>query len=229
MELTTALVEGAVGALHVPGPGHPGLRRGGTDGRMEYTTISELGAEMSGRITDVNRQVVVVSAPDQTATINTVTLWQRLDGGGGWIQVAAPLTGRNAENGWSSDHVDGDLCSPAGVFTLTAAGGRQPDPGTLMPYEYRPSYYQAGEPAMAAAFDYVVAIDYNRMPGYPPSDPNRPLGAAAGGGIWLHVDHGDATQGCITVTREGIIAILAWLSPASRPLIVMGDVASLSK
>ncbi|WP_239307902.1 MULTISPECIES: L,D-transpeptidase family protein [unclassified Frankia] len=196
---------------------------------MMYVTIFDLGAEMSERIADVNRQVIVVSAPDQTATTNTVTLWQRTDACAGWTRAAAPLAGRNGANGWSLNHYDGDLCSPVGVFTLTAAGGRQPDPGTLMPYEYRPSYYQTGEPDMAAAFDYVVAIDYNRMPGYPPSDPKRPLGTAAGGGIWLHVDHNCATQGCVAVTREGIVAILAWLSPASRPLIVMGDAASLGK
>jgi L,D-peptidoglycan transpeptidase YkuD (ErfK/YbiS/YcfS/YnhG family) len=195
---------------------------------MGYSTISELGAEMSGRITDVNRQVIVVSGAGQAATTNTVTLWERAAGHLGWTQVAPPLAGRNGTNGWSPDHREGDLCSPVGAFTLTAAGGRQPDPGTLMPYEYRPSYYRTAEPARATAFDYVVAIDYNRMPGYPPSDPNRPLGASAGGDIWLHIDHECATRGCIAVSREGIIAILAWLSPACRPLIVMGDAASLA-
>ncbi|WP_131745904.1 L,D-transpeptidase family protein [Frankia sp. Cppng1_Ct_nod] len=200
---------------------------------MVYTTIPGLGCEMSARIADANRQVIVVSGLDQMATTNTVTRWERVDAHAGWNQVGHACAGRNGMNGWSSSHREGDMTTPIGVFTLTAAGGRQPDPGTLMPYEYRPSYYRAGREtdghAVAAAFDHVVAIDYNRTPSYPPSDPNRPLGAAAGGDIWLHVDHDSPTGGCVAVAREDLRAILAWLSPASRPVILMGDEASLAK
>jgi hypothetical protein len=73
-----------------------------------------------------------------------------------------------------------------------------------------------------------VAIDYNRVPGRPPSDPTRPLGLAAGGDIWIHVDHASATSGCITVSEDAIEALLRWLSPASHPMIIMGDRATVA-
>ncbi|MEV6184403.1 hypothetical protein AB0M07_46775, partial [Streptomyces sp. NPDC052015] len=30
----------------------------------------------------------------------------------------------------------------------------------------------------------------------------RPLGAKRGGGIWLHVDHGGPTQGCVSIAED---------------------------
>jgi L,D-peptidoglycan transpeptidase YkuD (ErfK/YbiS/YcfS/YnhG family) len=185
---------------------------------------------MMSQVPVQSRQVVVVAGSDPSSTTNLITLWERKSPQDPWIQVGVPLPGRNGESGWSESHHEGDLSSPVGVFTLTAAGGRLPDPGTGLPYEYQPSFYRAGDPgtALAEAFDYVLAIDYNRMSGHPPSDPNRPLGAQAGGDIWMHVDHASPTHGCVAVSREAIEAILAWLTPAAHPVMVMGDQAALS-
>ena len=99
-----------------------------------------------------------------------------------------------------------------------------------LPYEYQPTFYQAGGTGTAktTAFDYVIAIDYNRLAGHPPSDPHRPLGEKAGGDIWLHIDHSAPTRGCVTVSQEAMEAILHWLTPAAYPVIVMGDQGSLT-
>lgn len=56
---------------------------------------------------------------------------------------------------------------------------------------------------LEGSFDYVVAIDYNRTPGVTPLDQERPLGQERGGGIWIHVDHGGPTQGCVSLPRTG--------------------------
>jgi L,D-peptidoglycan transpeptidase YkuD (ErfK/YbiS/YcfS/YnhG family) len=204
--------------------------------RTGFKTIPGLGSDTSTRIGDATRQIIVVAGADQASNANTITLWQREALDTEWYQVGEALTGRNGTNGWSPDHRAGDQRTPMGVFSLTAAGGRLPDPGTSLPYEYRPSYYQAGggsgEDALAVeladGFDYVVAIDYNRLPGYPPSDPTRPMGSAAGGDIWLHVDHDSPTHGCVALDRAAMKMILGWLSPANRPLIVMGAAATLA-
>ncbi|MBL7522216.1 L,D-transpeptidase family protein, partial [Frankia sp. CNm7] len=178
------------------------------------------------------RQVMLVSGPDRDATTNTVTLWERADEASGWAGRGLPLAGRNGENGWTLDHREGDLRSPVGVFSLTAAGGRLPDPGTALPYEHRPSYFVAGSgranDPMSAAFNYLVAIDYNRVPGSPPSDEARPLGQRAGGDIWLHIDHQSPTRGCIALPQDSLVAILRWLDPGSHPMIIMGDAATLA-
>ncbi|CAI7975557.1 MULTISPECIES: hypothetical protein [unclassified Parafrankia] len=192
--------------------------------------IPGIGDLMMSRIPSSTRQVVVVTGADQSSTVNRVVLWQRADADAPWTAVGAEIPGRNGANGWTHDHVEGDLRSPVGVFSLTAAGGRYADPGTALPYEYRPSFYRAGgyegDP-MGEAFNYVVAIDYNRLPGHPPSDPTRPLGAAAGGDIWLHVDHNTPTRGCVSLPQASMETVLHWLAPSSHPMIIMGDRASL--
>ncbi len=189
-----------------------------------------LGSAMLARIPGEALQVIIVSGPDRDANTNSVTLWQRARPDAPWTALGAPITGRNGQNGWTVTHHEGDLRSPIGVFSLTAAGGRLPDPGTGLPYEYRPSFYRTAAPQglpMADAFNYVVAIDYNRLPGHPPSDPNRPLGDDVGGDIWLHVDHRTPTRGCVAVQQDALASIMRWLTPTSHPVIVMGDAADL--
>lgn len=78
-----------------------------------------------------------------------------------------------------------------------------------------------GEP-LAGSFDHVVAIDFNRRPGTSPLDPAKPEGAEKGGNIWLHVDHGGPSQGCVGVPREAMEQVLRTLDPAAQPVIVMG-------
>ncbi len=197
---------------------------------MTQSAIPGLGPGMMSRVPVESRQVVVVTGDSSSSTTNLVTLWERHGPQDPWTQVGVSIPGRNGEDGWAVTHREGDSSSPVGVFTLTAAGGRLPDPGTGLPYEYQPSFYQAGDAGtpMAAAFDYVVAVDYNRLSGHPPSDPHRPLGEQAGGDIWLHIDHASPTRGCVTVPRETMETILHWLTPAAHPVVVMGDQARLS-
>jgi L,D-peptidoglycan transpeptidase YkuD (ErfK/YbiS/YcfS/YnhG family) len=196
------------------------------------SVIPGLGPALAAQVPEAARQAVTVIAPDASSTTNQVARWERTDPGSPWRPVGEQVEGSNGANGWSADHRDGDLTSPVGVFTLTAAGGRRPDPGTLLPYEYRPSYYQTAgrDPAEPdeGAFDHVIAIDYNRRPGYPPSDPTRPSGEAVGGDIWLQIGDAPPASGCVALPRDALVAILGWLSPTSRPVIVMGDAAALA-
>lgn len=105
-------------------------------------------------------------------------------------------------------------------------GGRLPDPGARLPYDHDEAYVVqgtgfVGEP-LEGSFDYVVAIDYNRVPGTTPLDRSRPLGAEKGGGVWIHVDHGGPTQACISLDREVMPRLLRALDPAKDPVVVMG-------
>jgi L,D-peptidoglycan transpeptidase YkuD (ErfK/YbiS/YcfS/YnhG family) len=74
-------------------------------------------------------------------------------------------------------------------------------------------------------FDYVIAIDFNRVPGTPVSSQVEPGGPTPGGGIWVHVSNAVATEGCVTVSRADVVAILRWLDPADHPMIAMGPLA----
>ena len=77
------------------------------------------------------------------------------------------------------------------------------------------------------SFDYVIAINYNRQPGTSPLDWTRPLGASRGGGIWIHVDHGGPTHGCVSIAEAHMKELLRTLDPARHPVVVIGDAAAL--
>jgi L,D-peptidoglycan transpeptidase YkuD (ErfK/YbiS/YcfS/YnhG family) len=162
---------------------------------------------------------------------DTAVMYER-DPATGWHPVTGSWPAHNALHGWTDTHQAGDLHSPIGVFTLSDAGGFDADPGAKLPYHHS-SDFQAGgvgfegEP-LDAAFDYVIAIDYNRVPGTSPLDGSQPLGAERGGGIWVHVDHGGPTHGCVSVSATHMVDLLHTLLPADHPVIVMGDHTSLA-
>ncbi|MDH6144923.1 L,D-peptidoglycan transpeptidase YkuD (ErfK/YbiS/YcfS/YnhG family) [Kitasatospora sp. GP30] len=170
------------------------------------------------------RQVLVAAGSGADSSDTAVQLWTA-DDDGHW--TAGPAwRAHNARQGWTAEHRSGDLHSPIGVFSLSDAGGQLPDPGTRLPY-YRSNAFAVGgtgfegEP-LTGAFDYVVAIDYNRVPGRSPLDESQPLGDYRGGGIWLHVDHGGPTHGCVTLAKDDMRTLLTMLDPAAHPVIVMG-------
>jgi hypothetical protein len=67
------------------------------------------------------------------------------------------------------------------------------------------------EPMHVSAYDYGAVIGYNtaRTPG---------LGSA----IFLHINIGMATAGCVTLPAGELLEILHWLNPAASPQITMG-------
>ncbi|MYW20138.1 L,D-transpeptidase family protein [Streptomyces sp. SID2955] len=168
-------------------------------------------------------QVVVVTGRGRNSPLCTVVLYERT--AHGW-QAGAAWPAHNALHGWSDHHRSGDLRSPLGVYTLSDAGGLLADPGSRLPYHRSGGFHSPGtgfegEP-LEGSFDYVVAIDYNRRPGTSPLDWTRPLGQERGGGVWLHVDHGGPTHGCVSVARTHMKDLLRTLDPARHPVVVMG-------
>jgi L,D-peptidoglycan transpeptidase YkuD (ErfK/YbiS/YcfS/YnhG family) len=135
----------------------------------------------------------------------------------------------NGTKGWTTHHREGDKRSPVGVFTLSDAGGVLPDPGSRLPYTRSAAFAAPRWWAKAYwhDFDYVIGIDYNRVKGTPPNDPVRPEGAAAGGGIWLHLDHGSGTSACVSLPKAAMEYLLRTLDPKLHPVVVMGDRADL--
>ncbi|MFD7829719.1 L,D-transpeptidase family protein [Kitasatospora sp. NPDC059803] len=192
--------------------------------------IPGLGADFVAKIPTETTQVVLASGQDKNGNKNTVTLWTRTPEGR-WL-AGETWQGHNGNNGWTTDHNEGDLRSPIGVFALSDAGGRKADPGSKLPYDKDPSFVVSGTgffgDQLAGSFDYVVAINYNRVPGNSPLDPRRPMGAKKGGGIWIHVDHDGPTHGCVSIPEDKMAELIRTLDPAAHPVIVMGDAASLS-
>jgi L,D-peptidoglycan transpeptidase YkuD (ErfK/YbiS/YcfS/YnhG family) len=189
-----------------------------------------LGPKTLAEIPANARQAVLVTGRSRNSSDSKVVLYQRTDAG--W-EPGASWPAHDARNGWTDDHHLNDLRSPIGVFTLTDAGGRLPDPGTKLPYYQSQGFTVSGtgfkgEP-LAGSFDYVIAINYNREPGTSPLDWTRPLGSAKGGGVWLHVDHGGPTHACVSLEKKHMEELLRTLQPAQHPVIVMGDAESLKR
>lgn len=195
----------------------------------DSSPLPGVGPRFGARIPADARQALVVSGAGPDSDLSVATLWQR--GGDGRWRPGAAWPAHNALHGWIADHQEGDLHSPIGVFSLSAAGGLQPNPGSRLPYDHSQAYDAVGtgfegEP-LTGAFDYVIAIDYNRVPGASPRDPRAPLGPGKGQGIWVHVDHDGPTHGCVSLSRAHMVDLLRALDPADHPVIVMGDHAVL--
>ncbi|TWV30663.1 L,D-transpeptidase family protein [Streptomyces misionensis] len=197
----------------------------GTTSQAEqaHQGIPGLGPTRSAAIPEQCTQVVVATGRGPDSPQCTVVLHQRT--ADGW-QAGPRWPAHNALHGWSAHHMLNDLRSPLGVYTLTDAGGLLPDPGSRLPYHQSPRFHSPGtgfegEP-LDGCFDYVIAIDYNRKPGTSPLDWTRPLGEKRGGGVWLHVDHGGPTHGCVSVSKGHMKELLRTLDPARHPVVAMG-------
>ncbi|WP_328723733.1 L,D-transpeptidase family protein [Streptomyces sp. NBC_00247] len=215
---------GPAGAPAAPAPPAPPVRP---------LEIPGLGPGTRAQIPVDARQAFVVTGRGADSNESTAVLYARDAPDRSWTPVFAPWAAHNGMEGWTDEHYTGDLRSPVGVFGLTDAGGKLPDPGTLLPYDEE-EYFAVegdgffGEP-LAGSFDYVVAINYNRVEGVSPIDHERPLGEDRGGGIWIHVDHGGPTQGCVSVSEDRMKELLLTLDPEKKPVVVMGDKASLAR
>ncbi|MER6394123.1 L,D-transpeptidase family protein [Streptomyces sp. NPDC059382] len=187
-----------------------------------------LGKATRARIPKDSRQLIVVTGKSAVSSESVVTLWSRSAPGGDWNR-ADTWPARNGAKGWSApeERTYGDLTSPQGVYSLTDAGGLLPKPpGTKFPYDEDDGFVATGtgvngEP-LTGAFDYVVAIDFNRERGVSPLDPRKPQGEERGGNIWLHVDHDGPSQGCVGIPKEAMKKLLQTLDPAAKPVVVMG-------
>lgn len=80
---------------------------------------------------------------------------------------------------------------------------------------------------MGYQYDYVAVLDYNL-----PSGPIRtgangvrrsdgPPSTRRGGGIFLHVDNGNKTAGCIAIDKRAMREVMQWLNPKRDPVIVI--------
>ncbi|MFF6996650.1 hypothetical protein ACFY93_17095 [Streptomyces sp. NPDC008313] len=202
---------------------------GGADRQVrtaDLKHIPDVGARLRKQIPADSRQVVAVYGAGRNSADSTVVLYTK--NGSTWDRTRS-WEGHNGKKGWTTDHTEGDKRSPVGVFTLSDAGGVLGDPGARLPYTESASFQAPHYWAKSYwhDFDYVIAIDYNRVKGTSPNDPTRPQGQSKGGGIWLHMDHGSGTSACVSLPKSGMRYLLRTLDPDQHPMVVMGDEADL--
>ena len=197
--------------------------------RSPAASLPGVGTALTAQIPADSRQAVVAYGDSVDSPATTVVFYQK--GADGWQQVAS-WRGHNGDRGWTRRHTEGDLRTQIGVFGLTDAGGLLPNPGSQLSYDRSSEFVASGVgfdgESLAKAFNYVIAINYNRVAGSSPLDSREPMGEARGGGIWLHVDHGGPTHACVSIPSAGMVMLLRDLSPSEHPVIVMGDRADLA-
>jgi L,D-peptidoglycan transpeptidase YkuD (ErfK/YbiS/YcfS/YnhG family) len=173
-------------------------------------------------------QVVHVQAASTATTYAVVTLTSC------GKRVAGPWQARVGYHGLSAHHREGDGTTPLGTFTIgPTVYGIAPDPGVKLRYhrltcgdwwdeDPRTSAYNlfqhvpcgavppfgGGSEALwraTVAYRYFAVIDYNtaRVPG-------------RGSAIFLHVDTGNATNGCVSLPSAELVRTLRWLRPGAR-------------
>ncbi|MBM6592197.1 L,D-transpeptidase family protein [Brevibacterium sp. RIT 803] len=208
----------------------PGAETAETTGPAHSARVPGLGPETAAQIPAETSQVLVASGPDANSDSGQLSFYSIEDGQ--WKKRKTFDT-HNGKKGWLADRREGDKTSPVGVFTLSDAGGYKQDPGTALPYtqddRLPSSATVAYGPEYERVFDYIIAIDYNRVPGAAPTDRTRPLGWDKGGGIWLHLDHDSGTNGCVTLKEKDLKWILGTIDPDAHPRIAMGPESQLQK
>jgi L,D-peptidoglycan transpeptidase YkuD (ErfK/YbiS/YcfS/YnhG family) len=181
------------------------------------------------------RQLVVVTASDYSTVHVTVRTYRhRADG---WHLAFGPWHGYVGGRGFAppGEKREGDLQTPSGSYTFPFAFGVDPDPGTRLHYRRALSTSRWDDDSTSANYNRWVDIRYGD-PGDSPEHmrllPQYRYGAVIGynldripyrgSAIFLHVDDGSSTAGCVAISRHRVVKVLRWLRPRLHPRIVMG-------
>ena len=224
-----------------------------------HAQTETMRSDVLGRST----QVIVVTTADWNTVQGQLQRLERASVHARWHAVGTPIAivvGRNGL-GWglgmvatdgpevraSSDPVkkEGDIRSPAGIFTLGTAFGyaAQPLDGLKLPYlQLTPAIECVDDPASqhynrivdradvtpdwkssehmrdaGEAYVWGVVVNHNgTVPGT-----SRPV-PGSGSCVFLHIWSGDerGTTGCTAMAEPNLETLMTWLDPARHPLLV---------
>ena len=188
-----------------------------------------------------SEQLITVVAPGPRSTYATARIWQRVEGC--WTAAGGPYSARVGRKGIRANKREGDGATPAGTFPIgRTMYGNSPNPGVSFPYvrlrcgdwwveDSRSRVYNTFQrvgcghtppfkvttPDMSTsprAYAHLAVVNYNTEPVVP----------GRGSGIFLHVQIGKATSGCISLRRPALIHVLRWLRPGASPSIAIARV-----
>jgi L,D-peptidoglycan transpeptidase YkuD (ErfK/YbiS/YcfS/YnhG family) len=184
-------------------------------------------------------QLITVEAARRKATFASLRTWRRLEGC--WLPVAGPYSARVGRKGLRLNRREGDGTTPIGMFSIgRRMFGNAPNPGVKFLYTRlrcgdwwvedpaSPAYntfqrigcgrrppFKVTTPDMSKdtrAYAYLAVVEFNMNPVFP----------GRGSGIFLHVQTGSPTNGCVSLPRGQLLRVLRWLTPAASPRIVVG-------
>jgi L,D-peptidoglycan transpeptidase YkuD (ErfK/YbiS/YcfS/YnhG family) len=181
------------------------------------------------------RQVLVVSADGYRTTDALLRGFRYRDGR--WRLSFGPWHAYLGGRGFArpGNKREGDRQTPTGSYTFPFAFGVDPDPGTRLRYRRALDTSRWDDDPTSANYNRWVDIRY----GDPGADPehmrllpqyrygvvigyNLDRTPYLGSAIFLHVDDGGPTAGCVAISRHRMVRVLRWLRPGLDPRVVMG-------
>ena len=204
------------------------------------TCPANLANDLATPADAASRQLISVRAATARSTYATTRTWVRGEDGC-WLPSGRPYTARVGKNGVRASRREGDGSTPAGLFPIgRTMYGNSPNPGVAFRYvrlrcgdwwvedSKSPAYntfqrvgcgrrppFRVTTPDMSTsprAYAHLAVVEYNM----------HPVVRGRGSGIFLHVQIGKATSGCISLRRPALLRVLRWLDPGSRPEISIG-------
>jgi len=173
-----------------------------------------------------SRQVVLVDARGSEATIRACER-----SGSRYRQVLGPYAGHVGLAGVSPAKREGDLRTPTGVFPLRGGFGVNDNPGLgagswirvdardVWVDDPRSALYNThqrlpvgGRWNSAERLQRSPAYNYAQVIGY-----NEARAPGAGSAIFMHVDQGRGTAGCVSLPAPALLSVMRW----ERPGVVM--------
>jgi L,D-peptidoglycan transpeptidase YkuD (ErfK/YbiS/YcfS/YnhG family) len=205
---------------------------------------SNLANDLAAPAPAASQQLITVEAATSRATSATARTWTRVDGC--WASAGGPYTARVGRNGVRKNKREGDGATPVGTFPIgDKMYGNSPSPGVSYPYVRLRCGDWWVEDAKSPAYNTFQRIGCRRKPPFKVTTPDlstsrrayahlavieyntHPVVPGRGSGIFLHVQIGKATSGCISLRRPALIHVLRWLRPDALPQIAIGVKGSL--
>jgi L,D-peptidoglycan transpeptidase YkuD (ErfK/YbiS/YcfS/YnhG family) len=200
---------------------------------------ANLANELARAAPTTSQQLITVEAATSRDTHATPRMWTRIDGC--WAPAGGPYTARVGRNGVRKNKREGDGSTPAGTFAIGGTMyGNSPRPGVSYPYvRLRCGDWWVEDPR-SPAYNTFQRVGCGRRPPFGVTTPDlstsprayahfavveynmHPVVRGRGSGIFLHVQIGKATSGCISLQRPVLIHVLRWLNPDALPQIAIG-------
>jgi L,D-peptidoglycan transpeptidase YkuD (ErfK/YbiS/YcfS/YnhG family) len=198
------------------------------------------------RVQPAASQLITVQAATTRTTRASLRLWRK--SGRCWKAAGGPYPARLGVEGLAADRREGDGTTPAGTFRIHhTMYGNEPNPGVVFRYlrvrcgdwwdedpssptynsfqrigcSRKPPFGVKSEGMWQSprAYPYLAVIEFNM----------RPVVPGRGSGIFLHADTGGPTNGCVSIARPQLRAVLRWLRPGATPYIAIGTSAQLRR
>jgi L,D-peptidoglycan transpeptidase YkuD (ErfK/YbiS/YcfS/YnhG family) len=187
------------------------------------------------------RQVISVTTSYYGSSYATVRVFRKRSDG--WHQTWGPWPARVGYNGFAprGDKREGDGRTPTGSFHIPFMFGVNANPGVRFNFRRALSTSYWDDDSSSTNYNRWVDSRYGyagRSPEHMRLLPNYRYGAVIGynldrtpgkgSAIFLHVQDGNATLGCVSVSQSRLLTMLRWLRPSLKPRIIMGTRAAVT-